>query len=1788
MNRIHDSIAASSFDLPSNPAHSASMGSGHVLESVAEGDVEAQDCVLPTEDDIEKSFRVNQDGSMTVEMKVRLTLKEEESIHWTTTLSRSSVASQTNGNSLPASEVEQIESVISQSLDLQSPAAATDGIKNDISEEDEEQLLLECNGALSDSISEDAQVSPRRTPTPGRNHIRQKQASVESITSVSAEGINEGTITSFSYKEQTEHTAMAQQFCMFKQKSTKPVPKPRRFGSVDGNSRNVRTLESAGMTEFLQLESSGDEVTETVFHIYEQQTCQDNFLANVSGNPFCRAPSSGNEPQPEIWRPWTASESISMWRAENMSRTSAQVLPTVKTKEIQATDFTDPTDTAQHREISKDRTIVSKPKVTNKHGRIMSPGKRQKEKSAGKTKKQMQVKPLLGTGLLKKNFGNKPRSAKKAKLRRQQTPQMDDKSSGQRENRRETVPLKENKDDVPNKSSLARQPSVHEGTKNQSEEETTSLPTFDSSGSAADKYVEKWLEQSQLHTYGESKRVHVAKVPMTSERQAGEAPKTDLFPDNVRRASVKQRILSFETKSSSQSVEKRSSQHQIIDTDAKRCNITAQSNLGEIQPASNHRCYENIPHIEKMLTESEKRSHPSKMSLRNATPSHPLSMELPSPPPPAEIAELLYGDEAVIPSETSGMSSRVSSGRSQTSDQPSSVDQTSETTTSVQPDGSCTPLSTAPSTKRVALVSNSSFDRKMSLRKSHLDKYTVSCNETLSASNPTVAETKPLDLGQSATHLTGETVVHENGPSRCSPACPARSESEGRTSTGSLSSSEPSAPSAQTLQSSAKHTTPTHMTHMGGDEKHATPNAGSSAERQQERPQPKPPHSESLEMVSPPGRHRSGKKLPGGNDSLENANVTQRRRLFKGKSEQPAETVRSTANPSVSNKTEKQVRPQRHHVPNQAKMRAVVEELCISLKSIRQMLQSRRASCLERSNSRPDFSSHVESLFGSSSKALLAFLSVMSLKDGITNHHSNDLRANAVSCAEALKMIDSLREIAAVEDSHQLNGRLLTLQQSASKQLMESWKSFRQFSNKSKSYSSTPDSEQAFGCEDPERGSDDIIHEIMDDLDIPEELKVELASLSEEATSDSDESEMIRDVSGGNKGIIVRNEERRRRRSSEVESQELHKEESETVPVDEGSGSAEEHRGGGAAPGEAAQVEPDGTGYVNGAGDDSSDLDCPSEGDEPSAHNYDVELNARTSSVESESTHVSKGGFSEMTGLSNSEEERLTQTGHADVDACVDGSAEEEPDSEEEMAGHQSAESKAIVRNAFEEQESAEEAQEEDINQHLQTRKDKSRERMNHHDSADEESGNDHSICEAPAETEGPKVSCPAEDEFSYYEKDLSSEVTANGYGSREYPQMLLDAQSDGKTCENVAKQIENPSKEVVSQTIAERVSLLEKLVSDAQRTRQTVTRSSQRGPLLQSDGEDPESPTSESALASRSAPQSSLSFSYDSSGVITTEPERTRVKSIREMFLAKSTTDNRRGNGTTASRRAETSVSGDHQPQTRSDASSAEDDSAQKSISRGFVRKTIERLYGKKDVNPEEEAGERPPSAPEQKKKDHSRIFSPFHNTWSKAGSELSYFNSTNALETLSEGTKCVAFKAQVKPGEALPSENRQFLIRKSVSEPVGINQGITTPPQAAETLEDPEEMTPYSLFELEDKNPPQKKCTYFSLPHAGESDMCQDELSTASRVIANGDTVADSKDSKTWAERNGVLPAVGITDFKKMDNKVHPLVELPPDGEVVVAQPVRGRGVANRRLPEPDVLDLLYNFCGQNCPIL
>ncbi|XP_032359411.1 uncharacterized protein LOC116672009 [Etheostoma spectabile] len=1285
---------------------------------------EEQESLLPSDDDIEKSFRVNQDGSMTVEMKVRLTIKEEETIHWTTTLSRSSVANQLNGTCFPEPEAEQeISSLKLNSLDLQSPAASIDTINKTKDDNDEDPPSLG-NTAFSKSSHEEDDikvktdvVSPRRAPTPGHKKIRKKQ--VEGLKSVTAEGIQEGTIGSYSYREQTENGAMTEQYCRVKQSSSIPVPKPRKLGSVDAKNinGNVSMFKSAGMAEILQIESSGEEVTETVLHVYEQQTYLCSQGVSASEMHFCRPAtsetgqlSSNNEFEPQIWRPSTASESISIWRTESMSVSSDFTLPSLRTGAVEATNaqqqFTKPTkgkDKPQQREVNKDKRLSPKPKAINKRvHRLMSPGKRIKESSAVATKKSKKVKTFSSAGFIKKIYGNKSKSAKRV-MTLKKVPTQNDKGvttkssqqskdtikcilkdpnipSALKETMSETIPFEKiclnvAPDDVSQPHGiLTRQTSMHQRIKNKKEccEISKSMPppAFDSSSFVTNEYVENWLEKAHLNPTAypdeEIKKFEaVALVQTESGSRCGESEnkvgliivaqelkcfdytseiqslKTDLLPENELGASIKQKIHTFENKCTSPSMEKPPVNQQIAhnQTNTEHSSSLAQNNEEEIKPLSTHNCSETISPSNEMATEMpsdsevENKPNPIKMSFQEATTSNALSMDLPPPPPPAEHTELSNNEYCGMDAFSAASSPlyRLSSVSSQTSDDnPLSISPTSdkaisptdhrmEMTTSIQTDSPPTrreaTLPRAQSIKRAPLVSNISFDRKMSLRKACLDKYTL-CNdatlETSTSSTPVNIvgdNVLPNGICSTGTQWLNEIPPEETQISKgffnlkSSPSCCTSATSlatEERIPPVSISSSDAPTPSdisfretemdltqfltqkeespkllvqnlisspspkrkSQTKKFSSElsHNSPKlsskhnllpdkTMSPNIGIRRDATPNSSPSTKRKlytSNLRTRRSPYSQSLDMGSAPVRHQSSEKFLSRNLSSDNASEpTNKKTSSQRKHHQTPKSIKSSseldktlnsntlmplkANQSDDNKVtddlippdqEKsitQIMPQPLNITNQPNIKPVLEKICYSIHSIRKITQNKRPSCLEKSNSLPDFSSHVASTFGSSTKALLAFLSVMTLKEGLTNLNMDELNANNVSCAEALKMMDSLREIASIEDSHELRVSLSNLQQSASKQLLLSWRGFQDLSDKCRSRSSTPNNPELECVTEtsPEKDCDideNVIDEIVDHLYIPEKLKEELTALSMGVKSDTDNEEKLKKV----------------------------------------------------------------------------------------------------------------------------------------------------------------------------------------------------------------------------------------------------------------------------------------------------------------------------------------------------------------------------------------------------------------------------------------------------------------------------------------------------------------------------------------------------------------------------------------------------------------------------------------------------------------------------------------------------
>ncbi|XP_021166580.2 uncharacterized protein LOC105918108 [Fundulus heteroclitus] len=2065
VRQIHNSVAESSCDLPTN---STELDSDRVLESLTEteedtclgkGHDEGQDGALSNDNNIEKSFRVNQDGSMTVEMKVRLTIKEEETVQWTTTLTRSATADQLNTPCLPDSGPEQELC----SKNSQTSAASTDIVPKDRTRDDKDDDPPSLgNGAFSDSFQEEDDpkdhtegLLPRRAPTPGCKKMNKLQASLDSITSVTVDEFGEGNVGSYCFREETNRTT-TERIHMENQTSTRPVPKPRRLGSVDVNSRDMSAFTS---TEIMHAESSGEEVTETVLHIYEQQTCHDNFLANVGihGMPASGATSetrqlsSSNDLELDLWKLSPASEPVSKWRADRMSVTSdLRLTGTTQGAKRELLQQT----TKSHVKLGEkeDPRVSSKLKPHSKHVRLATtPGKRRRKTLGKAAEKRKRAKPFSSAVFIKRIYGNKRKPPKKVKKRATPTWNSSPMPNAKNVNVHSSLKGKTSKQSFyrTNTETSQSQREMIWQSKNESLHVSRARPSqqFNSSSSVAKEYVENWLEKA--HSDPSSNKVGTSETGKPLELPSAA---------NIIVPSVKLRVQSFENKSTP-AVEKTGVRLQNADRHTNAVNVENYNSSSQrdsrAKPLLNGICSEMLP----PRTETTEGSEEGNRTRTTST----VSMELPPPPP-----ELLNAEDFGNNNEASVSISPISSQRSdiyQLSMSPASDksispdDNAIEKTSDVSKNALAqqrVELSRAPSIKRAPLVSNRSLERKMSLRKATMDKYASDNDdsEELSAPIHTVGDeicpTETTQTLKAALEETQKPTLELGTPSFCTSVSPLSLASDGRMSSSSVASSEtsvlgkipiqerktPKTESPKSLMKSTKiksspppgrkfhnkntsdlqNTSPklSPMTarlldkHVLPTKRPETPNASPSTERkylETKELQRTSPYSQSLDVASPPVRHKSSKKTLPRNLASDSPSESNNRKSKK--------TASQTAQMQADNCDDAKeaaghqvisVMPEPINAVNQPNMKPFLEKICYSIKSIRQITQNKRPSCLEKSNSLPDFSSHVASTFGSSSKVLLAFLAVMTLKEGLANLNMKELNANSVSCAEALKMIDSLREIANIEDSQRLRISLSDLQQSASTQLLQSWRGFQELGDRCKSRTATPNASQT-GLE-TEAGLEldcsiggDVIDEIIDNLGIPQKLKEELASLSEGAEregfnggkthsstlkllADKNIHENTKNITTGDndagdyeqnvdvKSIVKKLTDINQPKQSERDRIPLFSEAGKYKPTGQAnedyqcqdwSNSVADSKN---SPPEreiyrTTSINPqscrDATGEDNletkkqhqqASLSEKSTLerakvsgdvcrktksvnpelymDCrqPKQNEENILENKIIqgtrsdlaEEPQRISSVNNERAEHEISASSKLSSLSvekqpdsnyyaevnvkgnnamhNSVSENLPEDDPAEIksklqsqmysmglsistDEGTGSSDAEEPSSEAEQPEVDSKKLKVIIEESL----SGNEEEEED---HLpldslskfaeQTKKGRDLEALmeepeedrvssedeaqygdelklqssierssislleNHNlcskrddsslmitedsgkalrSSVDDDSGNEHSSFEERVDKVQLKdeMSSLIEEELSYFEKDSSSEeeqaskerkINKSNAQKLETPPR---AQLEESTHEAIVEGQKRQPNEVITQSVAERVTLLEKQVAEAQKPKlapksSTIRRLPQRKSSPEVEDSPSESPTSELPLCTRSAPQSSLSFSYDSSSVITTEPEGSRVRSIREMFLARSATDIQQAgsvNPNSSQLRAETSGSGGYQSQTSGDLSGNEDDPVRKSISKGFVRRAIEMLYGKKDLEPEE-ASERSPPEPDQRKREASSIFSPFHSARSKAMSELSYFNSSNALDIFSEATRCIAFNAQVGPGDSVPIDDGRWLLRentsmrKSVSDPVGINKTFANTFHDDGLCKDTEEKTPYSLFstkpELEDETQSQPgKCTYFSLPYASESEACPDETSAASKDADGAEETEDaSADRQTWAERNGTLPGIAVADFKMKGNKVHPLVEPPPGGEVVLVQPGKGQVVANRRIPEPDVLDLLYSFCGEHCPIL
>ncbi|NXX81290.1 RP1 protein, partial [Urocolius indicus] len=220
------------------------------------------------EDDIEKSVHLNQDGSITVEMKVRLKIKEEETIKWTTTVSRAGLSIDKNTTSCNSAVC--VGGYLSNvnSLECTNPKDAP-FLKSYSKEEEDSLLQVSAEASESDlkpdgssicqkNNSADPDVSnvPEdnirpyfyRPPTPGPRRVRQKKAVVESVTLVSEKEVQEKTIGQFSYSEEVQNGENKSEYCMVAHSSRKKssVSNPK---SSEMNDNNLLKLSTENIKE---------------------------------------------------------------------------------------------------------------------------------------------------------------------------------------------------------------------------------------------------------------------------------------------------------------------------------------------------------------------------------------------------------------------------------------------------------------------------------------------------------------------------------------------------------------------------------------------------------------------------------------------------------------------------------------------------------------------------------------------------------------------------------------------------------------------------------------------------------------------------------------------------------------------------------------------------------------------------------------------------------------------------------------------------------------------------------------------------------------------------------------------------------------------------------------------------------------------------------------------------------------------------------------------------------------------------------------------------------------------------------------------------------------------------------------------------------------------------------------------------------------------------------------------------------------------------------------------------
>lgn len=1814
VNQLHNSFAESAYD----PTGSVEMETGQLLESVAETDTvtcidgDPNECIsMPTDDDVEKSFRVNQDGSMTVEMRVRLTIKEEETVHWTTTLSRQSVTS------VMKSDLDSHSDLGSALANKIAPDVGSDGSAIQRCPEEYSNVSTnKCLKALYEEMTEGRTEESITVKEPLQPLPEQKQISVETKSQDTVQRLDMS----------REEVSNEQEHCLVRQCNKHPVPKPRSKGTSQLQASLYKSAEN------LQLQDSGQE---TVLHIYEQQTRQKGFLANTQfydqgictcGTVFSAPPDMvptsskdlGTEPRPttvygSLQRQETFFPSLELQKSceqntspEIKNKMSKMHTPLTEYSKTSAPRMIPTADTSKKRK--KVRVIMKKSHIfhmaTHEYWRkdnkidILKEIKKiraaifnqagvmrgvTEQYRAKSVKKLLKIKrtnlPIAHkrvSSTLHQNFQMQIQSPNELSAKEHHTNDKNPDKTDIYEGKLSENFSSRNKHLLnvsTNKCTLTRQTSMQEEQLTQEQEtqelkESISLPALHYSSPVLNKYVELWLQKSESEPSNDQEQVPPSNSSQDLEITC-ESP-------GARLASEKNLTSPIPLDSTPRNMQK-FSMKELFNSSPKRITLAR----GSAQEHS------SISQMNPLKGDTK--------SPQSSTVNIPLPMAL---------------------------SQRDNHWKIMSSEENSSLNDNSLSKT----------IAHNVSQENMHLPRNRSLNNAKMTSYAVLDNNLATC-EKFSSKEEIMQLPQYVKKDENTDEILGKTFSCAN--SHVKPTSLTRDPSSEKTLSSQHSIEQ--IPKNNTLSKASL------FSNQGVEKTVCSKNTTFNEK-------PKPGHSgiimESKSTVT-----------QGMVGSCENDICTSLTPLSEKKmpvfSAEKSYTVKMAVRPD---------------------MRHVLDELCYFINSLREATQHRQRSCLEKSNSMPNFSSHLASTFGSSSRVLLAFLSVMTLRDGLENLNALRQDENSLSCSEALIMLQSLKEIAAIEDESQLRANLDALQKSASNQLLQSWKGFQQLSNMSMSSSVTPECNR-IGSYSVSCSEEEAIQGLMEELGVPDRVREELAALHtqeresfrgnqverSEELCESPEKKVYRYTESGLKEERVRfpdcvledintyvqlviDKAVYAHSSSEVTM--AHsllgtEKELEVVTCEQKRNSCHMER--------IQQAD-----YIL----DSNICENILEEKQQRTEEKNIRHKGKQEIYAKQEIHIKEikdSAVFEQSGVTQGrtiakddsvEEDYIMETDpkYSQPLHCNEETEEvknlrdtNEMDNGKmtEMYPKLSASSKSKEGLTTSEEEKSSLEVESCDEEHMSFSEDQVS------DNEENPQINPASGLQQKYSMIEPQAKCQSEGLMSNMQLYSKTESVKKNTGQPEMQTTLLTVCLDHETIHQTEK-IHSEEKQVVVEVPGcytvhqgnidnQKVCSPQKAVVCERKTVQAKKKNSLVAELIsnletcaQRPSSNPEklvhrfvghtevsgpdnlnnvALTDELIDTTSEANSSSLAFSYDSrSSSLAQEPERSiqsnRVKFIRDMFLAKSQTRTQNGqrqhspNSDLSDSQPESPDSGGNWSQ---EASSGEDDTSRLVIAKGFVRRTIERLYGRGNSSSVGADTMRSPSAMKAKKREGPgktsvSSLASYHEARTQEMTDLSYFSATNASDIFNAPTDCVTLNEQLGAGDAhLIDKGHWLLAEKQTRESSpelqeGHRKGKNSknisvePEQHSGQKESLHETLPSTKL----KKSSGSKFTYFNLPNASDSELEPEEkgevkVSPATQVY------------KAIAARNSFLPAFSPPVLKKADNKVHPVIEDTTLN--VVTQPVKGQSAQTgviKQSAEPDALEMLFVFCGQHCPIL